>query len=646
MLKINVWQTNLRSRYILIAPYILFFLLPTLLQAQQTNVDSLADVLSTKKLSNEEQIILCEKLCSEYQKNDIEKLLTYAEKGLQLTIDEKDLARTADFYRYTGIGFDFRGKYDLAKVYYEKGLELAVNSKNTNCETLIYINLAYIHLTKRQFLDSDLSLEYLFKALKIAEETENKQNMVLVLTGIADSYCILTNLERAKYYLEQAYSLADKINYDYGKIKIYYVFSELDYNDASINYSLKMLELSRRYRDKKGEIGSLQNLTYNYCLWKKELDKAENYGTECLQVAKEFQSQSGLIRAYTALSFVYLYQKRYDDCKKSVLSAWNLDSLNIQLSTLTNLAAAYLYSGELDKAHDFFVKYVYSLEAYTGNQFQNKIADTEVKYETQKKEIRIATLEKERKLYIGLGIAVAAVLALGVALLFYLHRLSVQKQKLAEQQIKQLEKENELIAARSALDAEKAEREIIARDLHDGVGAMLSVVKNNMNIMKSYSVIDNKEADYFNKALDGLDKSIVELRRVAHHIMPAILMEKGLYAALDDFCRSIPEAEFRYAEPERRFDPEKELILYRCAYELVNNAMKHAEATKIEVHLNIDETTAYFSVVDNGCGIDLQNVPKGMGIRNLRTRLSAFSGSMDIFSEPGKGTEANVELPI
>jgi len=123
-------------------------------------------------------------------------------------------------------------------------------------------------------------------------------------------------------------------------------------------------------------------------------------------------------------------------------------------------------------------------------------------------------------------------------------------------------------------------------------------------------------------------------------------MEKGLFAALDDFCRSIPEAEFHYTEPERRFDPEKELVLYRCAYELVNNAMKHAKATKIEVHLNVDETKAYLSVVDNGCGFDLQNAPQGMGIKNLRTRLSAFGGSMDIFSEPEKGTEANVELKI
>jgi signal transduction histidine kinase len=236
-----------------------------------------------------------------------------------------------------------------------------------------------------------------------------------------------------------------------------------------------------------------------------------------------------------------------------------------------------------------------------------------------------------------------AALLLGMGFLFYRHR---SKRKIAEQQIKQLEQEKELIATRAALDAEKAEREIIARDLHDGVGAMLSVVKNNMNIMKSYSVIENKEAKYFNEALDGLDKSIVELRRVAHHIMPAVLVENGLFAALDDFCRSIPEAESHFTELYHRFDPEKELVLYRCAYELVNNALKHSGASRIEVHLNVDEEAAYLSVVDNGCGFDPQTAPQGMGIKNMRTRLAAFGGCMEIYSEPGKGTEANVELGI
>jgi signal transduction histidine kinase len=164
--------------------------------------------------------------------------------------------------------------------------------------------------------------------------------------------------------------------------------------------------------------------------------------------------------------------------------------------------------------------------------------------------------------------------------------------------------------------------------------------------MKSYSVIEKKEANYFNKALDSLDKSIVELRRVVHHIMPAVLIKKRLFAALDDFCRSIPEAEFYHTESECLFYTEKELILYCCTYELVSNVLRHTKAFRIEVHLNVDEETAYLSVVDNGCGFDLQTSPQGMGIKNLRTHLATFGDSIEFYSESGKDTEANVELKM
>jgi signal transduction histidine kinase len=128
--------------------------------------------------------------------------------------------------------------------------------------------------------------------------------------------------------------------------------------------------------------------------------------------------------------------------------------------------------------------------------------------------------------------------------------------------------------------------------------------------------------------------------------MPSTLIEKGLATALDDFCRSIPEMEFHFTEPDCRFDSEKEIALYRCAYELINNSLRHAGASHIDVHLNMDAETVYFSVVDNGCGFDPQTTPAGMGINNMRTRLAAFDGRLDIYSTPGKGTEVNVELNI
>ena len=74
--------------------------------------------------------------------------------------------------------------------------------------------------------------------------------------------------------------------------------------------------------------------------------------------------------------------------------------------------------------------------------------------------------------------------------------------------------------------------------------------------------------------------------------------------------------------------------------------MRHTKVFRIEVHLNVDEETAYLSVVDNGCGFDPQTSQQGMGIKNLRTRLATFGDSIEFYSESGKDTEANVELKM
>jgi len=644
--------------------------------AQTHNVDSLVNLLNTGKLSNIEQMEICKKLCSEYRKNNIENLMTFANKGLQIAINDNNNYFAADFYSYLSAGYRLYGIIDSAMTYANKGLKLAIATNNQECEIHLYRDLSVLHNSYKQYKDSNLALEYLFKALQIAEETKNKQNIVLVLNNLAQYYKVLRNYDRTKYYTERAKVIADEINYDYGKIQIYYILGEYyfmtDENEKSIETYMEMLRISRNYNERIGEILCLQGLAYTYCLGLGDLEKAEKYATECLRLAKEFGSKHTLSFAYTVLSYVYLYQKRYEECKETVLMVWKMDSLNIDLPALGNLAAAYLYTGELDKAYYFFQKYAFFLEDYTEIQFQRTIADMEIKYETEKKELRIAALEEKEKLYIVLGIAIFIVLLLAIVLLLIRHRINVQKRKLSEQQleiseqqreiseqqreiseqqrelseqkVKQLEQEKQLIATQAVLDGETAERSRLARDLHDGLGGMLSVVKLNLKDMKHYAIMDGGDVERFGKALDMLDQSIGELRRVAHHIMPESLMRYGLKVALEDFCHAIPGAHFQYFGENPRLDSRLEILIYRCGYELINNAVKHANATAINVQLMVNNGIVSLTVHDNGTGFDPQAVKTGMGLENIRTRIAVYNGKMNILSAPNKGTEISIEI--
>ena len=634
----------------------LFLFLPIFLQAQQVNVDSLINILKNDKLTAEKEMSLYSNIIDAYFLYDFKETEYYIRKGLDLAEREKNRVMASKFSASFGRFYSTKTNFDSALIYYEKALDNALQAKDKALESRAYCETGIVYGRQGE---NTTALDYFIKALAIDEELGNKKGCVYTMNNIITLYRGMGNNERAIHYLEKAKIIAEEIEFEAGKMYIYYELGAIYHKiaesgndtvniDLMMEYMLKSNELSKKLGSKYNQATTAHALATIYSDFLNDYDKALKYAKESLQLAPETGDPHIVAASWYSVSFAYLRLKQYKEAEEAALKAWEHDSSGNNLGTfiLKNIIISNIALGNQDKASMYFKKYEDCTNMKTNQSNREIMADMEVKYETEKKEMRIAALEERQRLYMALGVAVIVVLLLGIGLLYYRHRSSVHKRKMAEQQIKQLEQEKELIITRAVLDAEKAEREIIARDLHDGVGAMLSVVKNNMNIMKSYSIIENKEADYFNKALDGLDKSIVELRRVAHHIMPAVLVERGLFAALDDFCRSVPEAEFHYKNQERRFDHEKELVLYRCAYELVSNALRHARASHIDVHMNMDEKVVYLSVVDNGCGFDPQNIPMGMGIKNIRTRLSAFDGRMEIYSEPENGTEVNVELKI
>jgi signal transduction histidine kinase len=174
---------------------------------------------------------------------------------------------------------------------------------------------------------------------------------------------------------------------------------------------------------------------------------------------------------------------------------------------------------------------------------------------------------------------------------------------------------------------------------------MLSAVKINLYQMKQENfIIDKTYIGVFEKALAMLDESVGELRRVAHHLMPESLVHSGLRISLEDFCRAIPNTHFEYFGDDRRLDKRLELMIYRCAYELINNAIKHSQAKNINVQLQIDEHCVSLTVSDNGIGFDSEKAVKGSGLDNIRQRVLAYNGKFNIYSEPNKGTEATIDI--
>jgi len=393
----------------------------------------------------------------------------------------------------------------------------------------------------------------------------------------------------------------------------------------------------------------LYHLNYGIYLmkYKKDYPAAVKEHEKAQKLAASLGDDWELMRQNSALSEAYLQNEQYEDAgltaQNTLLLADQLHSKDKKEIALWVWAQVNAHNLNFEMAYrQLFQAYMLKGTLYQETN-QQQTAFLETMYQTEKKELKIEALEKQRQLYIWLGIAGIFILLIALAFAFIRYRLAVSKRKLAEEEAQRLEQEKQLVAVQATLDGEAAERTRLAKDLHDGLGSMLSLVKFNLPQVKGDAVLEAVDVSRFQTALGMLDQSIQELRRVAHHMMPESLLRYGLKASLSDFCTALPNADFHYFGDETRLPEKVEIMIYRCIHELVNNALKHAQATHINVQLVQEEDRISFTVQDDGIGFDQEKVSEGMGLKNVRQRVAAFQGKMSIYST-SQGTEIHVEL--
>jgi len=227
------------------------------------------------------------------------------------------------------------------------------------------------------------------------------------------------------------------------------------------------------------------------------------------------------------------------------------------------------------------------------------------------------------------------------------------KQKLHKTQIIQLEKDKQLLAIDAMLKGQEEERSRLAKDLHDGLGGMLSGVKLSFVNMKENLIMDSESVTSFEKSILQLDNTIAELRKVAHNLMPEALVKFGLKNAVLDFCNSMQLSSktkiiFEQLGTERLLSSTADLYIYRIVQELINNAIKHANADQILVQLTKTNDKVLLTVEDDGKGFNTELIrsAKGIGLKNIQQRVDYLKGKIDIASQAEEGTSVNIELYV
>ena len=158
--------------------------------------------------------------------------------------------------------------------------------------------------------------------------------------------------------------------------------------------------------------------------------------------------------------------------------------------------------------------------------------------------------------------------------------------------------------------------------------------------------------DLIEKALGNVDYSIEEIRKLSRSLVAPSLGDIGLAEALQELAEDINETgKFQVKFANRlsqhyKIDKNMELMLYRIAQEQLNNIRKYAKASAVEISLWEDNTNLFFSIKDDGVGFDPEVKAKGIGLKNIASRVDFYSGTMKIVSSPGNGCSIDITIPL
>ena len=606
--------------------------------------------------SNEEKLEALSDLTMYYQERDIFKAKIFAWHQKELSSKLNDDYWLGDAFENLGCIYFYEQNIDSTQFYFQSAYNIW---NKTDMKKKIGSALSNLSLVQRLKSQPDSALFYLQKSLDIFEELKEDASVAQILANIASVYNDFGNNLKHDEYALKALSIQEQID-DKQSLGITLINlclsmqSQNRYSEA-VEYGERALKVFREINHPLFICVALIR-TGNVLLEINENEQASKYLTEAIQVADNIGNYQMKIEALRFRGNFYLAKGEYNKAKSDAEIALNLtDTINKKelVFIYDLLVTSSVYTNEKEDVLKYLKKYINTKDDIQQKNWVEKISDLEIKYETEKKEIKISALEQEKQFMKWLSVAGGTVLFLLLSTFLFLWRWAMQKRKFAEQQkvfaeqkVKQLEQEKQLVATQSVLDGETKERTRLARDLHDGLGSMLTGVKLHMQEIKKGAKLENTDIERYNKALGLLDKSVNEMRRVAHHLMPDSLSRFGLKNAINDFCSELPSVTFNYYGDDARIDTKMEVMIYSVIHELTNNALKHSGAEKIMIQIIRDTDRISFNVQDDGCGFDISAKSDGMGLQNIRTRVAAYNGILNIDSKIDVGTEVNGELKV
>jgi two-component system, NarL family, sensor kinase len=600
------------------------------------------------------------------------ELLPYREEAMQISRRLNYTKGIVTCYTSSGAYHKSASEYQTAIACYDSALSLIGDSQDPDLVSLK--NIAHerkgmIYFAQENFYPA---LRNFFEAQKVAHG-ENLRRDIRVNSFIARSYLGLNNLTKAMEYAQRNAAIVEENQVGTAdETEVYLALILISLQNDDVALAEKYLEKVGRYINEPGQV----QVKFGYYIDKGHiLYRQKKYSEAFLSYEQAYQlaikggHKASISSSLAKLSATALKMGNTEAAKIYAIENLELaDSMSNKapkMEALTNLAAYYHATGNDAKAYEAIADAMKLKDTMIADMNLKQVNLLSAMYDRETQEKQIEHLEREKEKQVASvkeqsmlnKFFVASILVLlGLGYLGYVNfrkgqKLARNQQLLQKQKIIELEKDKQLLSIDAMLKGQEEERSRIAKDLHDGLGGLLSGTKLSFMHVKEKIALSPENKVLFEKSLSMLDNTIGDLRKVAQNLMPEALVKFGLHEALRDFCNSIQSSSgiriiYQQVGEPRKLDNTTEVFIFRIIQELVNNVIRHAQATQLIVQLAMNNKKIEITVEDNGKGFDksmLANT-KGSGMANINYRVQYLNGLSDIVTSPGGGTSINIQL--
>lgn len=613
----------------------LFFLNLNVLCASNKNIDSLHkahSILSTNDTAKVNELITL--IIKKGKERDYVSALKYAHEALLISKKKNYLKGEATSYRLISTIYLRKSDFEKSIANALTAIAICENLKDEKELYKNYTNLGNIYL--EQGLNQK-ALGFHLRALKIGEKLKDEEGQGSLYNSIGNINDNLKNFDKAILYYRNALKIFENTNsqnYLAGTLSnIGTAFNHKNLDDSALVYYLRASDSYKKLNDQLGLAYIYNNIGVIYSK-KDDPKKALFYYEAALKYTIPFQQKKTESTLYKNIGDIYIATHNIEKAELSLTKALEINKeLNYTyglMSTYKSLSGLYSAKRNYQRALEFFEKYTALKDSINSLESAKDINEKIIVYESdlKDKEIKLLNAEKLQKETINKkniavrNLVIIVVSSSALITIFLISFLSIRRQKMQQKQF-----------LHQLMQSQEEERKRISKELHDGIGQSLLVIKNNMT--------EDKQL---------IDNTIDELRAISRNLHPVQLEKLGLKGAIESIINEVPQNSkiFFSCEIEdvnKHLNAQQQINSYRIVQESISNIIKHSDATDARVTLTKEHRFIKLIIIDNGIGFDMAKAKKKktLGITSIEERVSLIGGELLINSIRG---ETKIELLI